>query len=232
MRAFPGPVPFLALLFAAPFTLGCAGDRQQERVPPPASSPETADRQPSPPVEVKGAVAAGDEEAGAQVWTNSIGISFRRVPPGEFVMEVVDPDQDQDTEDGAPPGGRYRTRAHYLEKQVRITNPFYISELEVTDVAFRQLVGRGADGANRDWRVAEHTDKPAASVTWEDAAEFCRKLSDLPEEKAAGRRYRLPTEAEWVRAKETAKERFSWYEDLMAPLHWQVRELCSNCYDP
>jgi formylglycine-generating enzyme required for sulfatase activity len=27
--------------------------------------------------------------------------------------------------------------------------------------------------------------------------EFCRKLSELPEEKAAGRVYRLPTEAEW-----------------------------------
>ena len=26
---------------------------------------------------------------------------------------------------------------------------------------------------------------------------FCKKLSDLPAEKAAGRKYRLPTEAEW-----------------------------------
>jgi formylglycine-generating enzyme required for sulfatase activity len=35
------------------------------------------------------------------------------------------------------------------------------------------------------------------SVSWEDAFEFCRRLSDLPEEKRAGRLYRLPTEAEW-----------------------------------
>jgi formylglycine-generating enzyme required for sulfatase activity len=27
--------------------------------------------------------------------------------------------------------------------------------------------------------------------------EFCRRLSELPDEKAAGRRYRVPTEAEW-----------------------------------
>ncbi|MFM8396222.1 MAG: formylglycine-generating enzyme family protein, partial [Pirellula sp.] len=33
--------------------------------------------------------------------------------------------------------------------------------------------------------------------SWEDAVEFCKKLSDLPEEKASGRVYRLPTEAEW-----------------------------------
>ena len=29
------------------------------------------------------------------------------------------------------------------------------------------------------------------------SVEFCRKLSEQPEEKAAGYTYRLPTEAEW-----------------------------------
>jgi len=35
------------------------------------------------------------------------------------------------------------------------------------------------------------------SVSWEDAAAFCRELSALPQERRAGRVYRLPTEAEW-----------------------------------
>ena len=34
-------------------------------------------------------------------------------------------------------------------------------------------------------------------MSWEDAVEFCRKLSELPVEKEAGNVYRLPTEAEW-----------------------------------
>ncbi len=34
-------------------------------------------------------------------------------------------------------------------------------------------------------------------LSWNDAVEFCQKLSSLPKEKSARRVYRLPTEAEW-----------------------------------
>ena len=49
-------------------------------------------------------------------------------------------------------------------------------------------------------------------VSWDDAAEFCKRLSKMPEEKEAGRRCRLPTEAQWeyaCRAGSTGRYSFS-----------------------
>ena len=40
-------------------------------------------------------------------------------------------------------------------------------------------------------------DQPVDGVNWEDTVAFCKKLSAEPDERAAGRVYRLPTEAEW-----------------------------------
>ena len=42
--------------------------------------------------------------------------------------------------------------------------------------------------------------RPVEQVTWGEAVEFCRGLSELPEEKGAKRRYGLPTEAQWEHA--------------------------------
>lgn len=162
-------------------------------------------------------------------WRNSLGMEFRRIPRGAFAMEVPDPD-------GPPPGPlvrRWRPKngASTIVKSVTLSKDFEIGVLEVTLAQFQNVVGRDPSGDARNSRVTRFADRPAASVSWQEAEEFCAKLSERPEEKAAGRRYRLPTEAEWERARQTIGKPFSWFGTSRGPLHWQVMEICANWFE-
>jgi formylglycine-generating enzyme required for sulfatase activity len=70
--------------------------------------------------------------------------------------------------------------------QHQVTVPdFFMGRYEVTQAQYEAVMGTNPanfQGANN----------PVEQVSWEDAQEFCRRLSQL-----TGRTYRLPTEAEW-----------------------------------
>jgi formylglycine-generating enzyme required for sulfatase activity len=91
------------------------------------------------------------------------------------------------------------------EHRVRITRPFYLGRYHVTEEEYQRIMGANPSTFSAAFRrdfyflILNHNTKrlPVETVSWEEAAEFCRKLSNLPEEKAAGRAYRLPSEAQW-----------------------------------
>ena len=74
----------------------------------------------------------------------------------------------------------------YQRPQHRVTVPeFWMGKYQVTQEQWEAIMGSnpaGFTGANR----------PVEVVSWDDCQEFCRKLSEL-----TGKRYRLPSEAEW-----------------------------------
>ena len=87
--------------------------------------------------------------------------------------------------------------------RVRITRPFYLGVYVVTQGEYQRVMGANPSdfsvtGKKRDKVAGQDTKRfPVENVLWDDSVEFCRKLSELPEEKALGRTYRLPSEAEW-----------------------------------
>jgi formylglycine-generating enzyme required for sulfatase activity len=107
---------------------------------------------------------------------------FVSVPAGTFTM-------------GSPPDERRRGQDELLHR-VTLTRGFALSAHLVTQEQWQRVMGANPSKfpAQDD---AEKQALPVDSVSWQDAAEFCRRLSDLPEEQEAGRVYRLPTEAEW-----------------------------------
>ena len=133
------------------------------------------------------------------------------IPAGKFMMgspkDKKDPSDDEE------------------QHEVEITKPFYMGVYDVTQTEYEKVMGKNpswfsATGGGKDrvqgmetsrfpvmargtGRVAHRVQGmdtsrfPVETVSWDDAVEFCRKLSELLEEKGAGRVYRLPTEAEW-----------------------------------
>ncbi len=101
--------------------------------------------------------------------------------------------------------------------EVTLTKPFKMGVHEVTQAQYEQVMGVNPS-------KFKGADNPVETVSWYDAIAFCRRLSALPTEKAAGNVYRLPTEAEWeyaCRAGTTTKfsfgdddsefEHYGWY---------------------
>ncbi|MDB4664591.1 SUMF1/EgtB/PvdO family nonheme iron enzyme, partial [bacterium] len=105
--------------------------------------------------------------------TNSIGIKLKLIPAGNFLM-------------GSESGGSDEKPSH----QVTLTKPYELGVYEVTQDQYEDVMGTNPS-KYKGWA------NPVEHVSWEDAVEFCKKLSSLPGERSAGRVYRLPTEAEW-----------------------------------
>ncbi len=175
--------------------------------------------------------------------SNSIGMKFKPIIGGTFTMgEGVTrtrPATLLDAEYGQVMGNE----AH----QVTLTEPFELGIYAVTQDQYEQVMGSNLS-------KFKGPQNPVESVSWDDAVEFCRKLSALPAEKSAGYVYRLPTEAEWEYAcragtktkysfgdSESELGDYAWYEENSGgtthpvggkkPNPWGLYDMHGNVYE-
>jgi formylglycine-generating enzyme required for sulfatase activity len=129
--------------------------------------------------------------------TNSIGMEFVLIPPGEFMM-------------GCPDGNRYcadNIDEHPLHK-VKFKKPFYLGKYEVTQAQWKALVnlysGAKIDSAlDPDPSHFKGDKLPVENISAVEVEQFL-SLMDYHENQINDRNkikgkylYRLPTEAEW-----------------------------------
>jgi len=147
--------------------------------------------------------------------TNSLGTKLVLIPAGEFQMGAEE--SPSDTLSAFPYAPRDWLKGETPQHQVRITKAFYMGAHETTLREFLTFYheahykleaerdGKPSWGYNSEFRFVESPnfrpwqpgweitqDHPAVYVTWNDAAAFCKWLSQKE-----GKKYRLPTEAEW-----------------------------------
>jgi formylglycine-generating enzyme required for sulfatase activity len=119
------------------------------------------------------------------------------VPGGSFLM-------------GSPENETGHSDKEKPRRRVTVGD-FYIGKYEVTQAQWRAVMGGNPSHFKGD-------DLPVENVSWNDAKEFCRRLSEM-----TGAKYRLPTEAEWeyaCRAKTDGAhagdlDAMAWYGNIL-----------------
>ena len=101
------------------------------------------------------------------------------IPPGEFLM-------------GSEGGAENERPVHPV-----FIDEFAIGRFPITNQQYRSFTLETDHQSPKDWSDSRFNkrDQPVTSVSWFDATAFCEWLSAT-----TGKRYRLPTEAEWERA--------------------------------
>jgi formylglycine-generating enzyme required for sulfatase activity len=182
--------------------------------------------------------AIGSAASAGQSFTedlNGVKLEMVGVPGGEFLM-------------GSPEGEEGRENNEGPQHRVTI-QAFSIGKYEITQAQWKAVM----DGNNPSNFPGD--DRPVEGISWADAKEFCEKLTQM-----TGKRYGLPSEAEWeyaCRARTTGAyagdlDKMAWYDvnsgaktqlvgQMLAnafglyDMHGNVREWCEdvwrNSYD-
>ncbi len=158
------------------------------RAAKPAPAPASAAHKAPTPAAARAAAAPVKKEPEIQINTspaaraqerrkfpnfiNRIGSEMFLIPSGRFTMGSEEP--------GSQPNETPLTPV--------VVSCFYMARLPVTNAQF-ELFEPGHAAKRAPWADARH---PVIYVSWTEAVAFCQWLS-----KREGKRYRLPTEAEW-----------------------------------
>ena len=147
--------------------------------------------------------------------TNSIGMKFRLIPPGEFLMGSTE----EEIAAALPVAGEDALwqdciRSEGPQHKVILTQPIFMGVYEVTQSQYQQIMEANPSYFAASGRWAEYvagidtSSLPVEGVKWDMATDFCRRLIEKEKLKPGKARdpatatqgdgaYRLPSEAEW-----------------------------------
>jgi formylglycine-generating enzyme required for sulfatase activity len=170
-----------ACLFVIAAMTGCGPGAAPAAAPASATpSPSAAGPAPAPPLTTaQQAVLTGKLADFVSQFAKATGIKLVPIPAGKFTM-------------GSPPQEAGHANDE-IQHPVTLTKDFFLGATDVTQAQWKAVMGGNPAHFTGDtW--------PVETVSWDDAVEFCKKLT--AQEQAAGRlpagyTFTLPTEAQW-----------------------------------
>ncbi|MGK7894189.1 MAG: SUMF1/EgtB/PvdO family nonheme iron enzyme, partial [Xenococcus sp. (in: cyanobacteria)] len=127
---------------------------------------------------------------------NDVNLEMVFIPGGQFMMGTKDEEIERLVK-------KFNSELFRREKpQHEVTiQPFFVGKYPITQAQYQEVMGQDPSifplqctslFSNVDIKKCGSYQLPIEQVSWEDADEFCQRLS-----KQTGKEYRLPTEAEW-----------------------------------
>ena len=141
----------------------------------------------------------------------STGLPFEepqmvRIPPGSFIM-------------GSPEWEAGRRSDEGPQRKVTLDYPFEIGRYEVTFAQY-DAFAKETQYPLPDDRGWGRGDRPVINVSWHDAQAYVKWLSDK-----TGKKYRLPTEAEWEYVARADTSTAYWWGEAIG----QNNAICNGC---
>ncbi|NEO32353.1 MAG: SUMF1/EgtB/PvdO family nonheme iron enzyme [Symploca sp. SIO3C6] len=150
-------------------------------------------------VDAKGETIKRESNQQAKFFTedlgNGVSLEMISIPGGKFLMGT----EDKEIEKLIQKFNWQRFNREKPEHEVTV-QPFFMGKYPVTQAQWRAIASRAYLKVERElkpnpayFQNSQDSDShPVERVSWYDAVEFCQRLS-----KQTGRKYRLPSEAEW-----------------------------------
>ena len=121
---------------------------------------------------------------------NKVTMKLVQIPAGKFLMGSPDAEQKEAAKSVAAAGVKEEDVRKWFanespQHEVTISKPFYMGIYDVTQEQYEQVMGQNPS-------TVKGPQNPVETVSWDDAVEFCKKLSAK-----TGKTVVLPTEAQW-----------------------------------
>ncbi|MFM7371414.1 MAG: protein kinase domain-containing protein, partial [Sphaerospermopsis kisseleviana] len=109
---------------------------------------------------------------------NGVTLEMVEIPGGTFLMGSPESEAQRDSDEGP-------------QRQVTVPS-FFMGKYPLTQAQYQAIMGDNPSGFKGDGSTTLTNQRPVETVSWDDAVNFCERLSQK-----TGKTYRLPSEAQW-----------------------------------